>query len=88
MVSLGGSVCTTCFIVVFVCGLFTVQVGNLCSHVLLFLCLYQRVRLTMIIECVRVCLCAVSPFSSSLSLYVLVWCGAATVISGAPEAQQ
>lgn len=40
MVSLGGSVCTTCFIVVFVCGLFTVQVGNLCSRVLLFLCLY------------------------------------------------
>lgn len=42
MVSLGGSVCTTCFIVVFVCGLFTVQVGSLCSHVLFcFVCVVE-----------------------------------------------
>lgn len=37
-VSLGGSVRTTCFIVVFVCGLFTVQVGNLCACVSLCFC--------------------------------------------------
>lgn len=36
----GGSVCTTCFIVVFVCGLFTMQVGE---FVLLCLAVFVRV---------------------------------------------
>ena len=47
-----------------------------------FLCAHSEIRLRLIIECVRVGLRIVSPFSCSLSLYVLVWCGAATVISG------
>lgn len=45
-------------------------------------CVHQKVGPRLIIECVRASLCVVSPFSCSLSLYVLVWCGAATVISG------
>lgn len=52
------------------------------AHARVCVCMLERVRPRLIIECVRVCLCVVSPFSCSLSLYVLVWCGAATVISG------
>lgn len=54
------------------------------SCLTVFVCVrvLERIRPRLIIECVRVCLCVVSPFSCSLSLYVLVWCGAATVISG------
>lgn len=77
MVSLGGSVCTSCFIVVFVCvGCCRWGICALMSHCV---CVYQkvRVRLVLIIECVSVC-----RFSCSLSLYVLVWYVAATVISG------
>ena len=48
----------------------------------LCVCSRKLVRLGWIIGRVRDCLCVVSPFSRSLSLYVLVWCGAATVISG------
>lgn len=32
------ALCTSCFIVVFMCGLFTVYVGNLHSNVMRFFC--------------------------------------------------
>lgn len=72
----GGGVCvqlalyTSCFIVVFVCGLFTVHVGDLHCWVLLFLCVHQEVRLDY---CMCVC---VQPLRSRAHYLCMCRCGA------------
>lgn len=79
MVSLGGGglwVCvqlalyTSCFIVVFVCGLFTVHVGDLHCWVLVFLCVHQEVRLDY-----WMCVC-VQPLRSRAHYLRMCRCGA------------
>lgn len=68
----GGSVCTTCFMAVFVCRIFTMRVGNWCFCVSLRLYQKEADRGGLL----NVCEWAACPFSCSLSLHVLVWCGA------------
>lgn len=70
----GVCVCTTCFMIVFVSGLFTAQVGHC---VLVSCCVFVCARKSqaevdywIIID--YWIMCVVSPFSCSLSLYVLV----------------
>lgn len=77
--------CTTCFTVVFGCGLLTMHLGNFHFCALMFfccldLCVSQNVGLDYC-TCEDVSVCSL-PVLMLISLCVLVWFGAATVISG------